>query len=123
MGVNLLYPTYTSLSIGLSLYSHFLKCHCMFFRRGYFVHCALIDSCSPSLQTLVDFEEQYREKLSDPINNDLNLDSLVGSNDRVFPYSQQCHEATLTLAKALQLVLKGLSTKYFVVWENDNYVL
>lgn len=59
-------------------------------------------------QTLLDFQEQYMEKLSSPINDDLSLDKHLSSSS-VFPYSQHCHEAVITLAHALNRTSKGMN--------------
>lgn len=58
-------------------------------------------------QTLPDFEEQYMEKLNSPINDELSLDKHLSSS-RIFPYSQHCHEAVITLAHALNRTSEGI---------------
>ena len=66
-------------------------------------------------QTLTEFEEEYREKISDPVNDALNLDRHLSGSTSLFPYSQQCHEATLTLAYALHQTSEGQLKPHILV--------
>lgn len=56
-------------------------------------------------QTYREFEEEYWVKLNSSLNSKIKLNELV--LDTLYPYSKQCHEATLTLAFALNNTLRG----------------
>lgn len=55
------------------------------------------------LQTFAEFQEQYWTKIDSFINREINLNMTLMSQ-----YSQQCHEATLALAYALNSTLRGI---------------
>ena len=68
------------------------------------------------LQTITAFEEEYEEKITSPVNNALNLDGKLSHSTSVFPYSQQCHEATITLAYALHHTSEGQLLKSYCTY-------
>jgi len=67
-------------------------------------------------QTATEFQEEYWRKINSSINEDLNLRGYVKS---YFNNAEQCHEATIALAYALQNTSNG--KVYMTAWHAFNH--